>query len=370
MRNLRKSKKEEEKEEMSKKAERQKQTQSSRKITVKNRQRLTPEEEEEYQSLLKEEIEEKKKIEKEIEEGNSPNGKKAEKLRRGVCGICFENIVTQGVLDECPHTFCWECIKEWGEIENTCPCCKRRFHKIKRKLPRAESDSLLNPSKRKKKNSLPKGNTSNSKTKEEDEIEIQTKNQRTDDLSDDPILLNSLFREQLSNLVEFINSQPHIPRGIFQFIYGDSDSDSDSDEDDSEVVPERRLLNIRISESISQLVEEHTIPRNSRISFLIPVGSWDRNPFAESPRANANVRNSEEGKLEGENGNRVELERNERNNNENEDNPGSIHNDLINEEESSSENSVFTENSDSPSVEISDSSQSDDPDFTLSQHSE
>jgi len=49
------------------------------------------------------------------------------------CGICMEDIANQGLLDSCTHLFCIDCIKKWSESANTCPMCKKRFHKITEK---------------------------------------------------------------------------------------------------------------------------------------------------------------------------------------------------------------------------------------------
>src|SRR5690349_3298325 len=29
------------------------------------------------------------------------------------CGICFENVCTQGEIDSCRHPFCFDCIHKW-----------------------------------------------------------------------------------------------------------------------------------------------------------------------------------------------------------------------------------------------------------------
>ena len=38
-------------------------------------------------------------------------------------------------IDGCDHRFCFPCIAQWSERENTCPLCKHRFHKICRVHP-------------------------------------------------------------------------------------------------------------------------------------------------------------------------------------------------------------------------------------------
>ena len=35
-------------------------------------------------------------------------------------------------LDGCSHPYCFDCIAQWAERENTCPQCKSRFSEIKR----------------------------------------------------------------------------------------------------------------------------------------------------------------------------------------------------------------------------------------------
>lgn len=35
-----------------------------------------------------------------------------------------------GKLDACTHVFCFDCIKDWSDVTNECPLCKRRFNEI------------------------------------------------------------------------------------------------------------------------------------------------------------------------------------------------------------------------------------------------
>ncbi|KAL4858297.1 PHD and RING finger domain-containing protein [Chlorella vulgaris] len=55
------------------------------------------------------------------------------------CGLCYEEITVQGEIDSCNHRFCHPCIARWSEIENSCPFCKQRFKRLRRKrlAPRA-----------------------------------------------------------------------------------------------------------------------------------------------------------------------------------------------------------------------------------------
>lgn len=38
-----------------------------------------------------------------------------------------------GELDACRHRFCFPCISKWAAIENSCPFCKQRFARLRRK---------------------------------------------------------------------------------------------------------------------------------------------------------------------------------------------------------------------------------------------
>ncbi|KAG6547811.1 hypothetical protein Mapa_010626 [Marchantia paleacea] len=45
-----------------------------------------------------------------------------------ICGICLNGSCNEkGNLDCCKHTFCFQCIMDWGEKETKCPICKQRF---------------------------------------------------------------------------------------------------------------------------------------------------------------------------------------------------------------------------------------------------
>jgi hypothetical protein len=50
-------------------------------------------------------------------------------------------------VDGCDHSFCFDCIAEWSNRENTCPLCKSRFNKITRclPLPRAKRGEKARP---------------------------------------------------------------------------------------------------------------------------------------------------------------------------------------------------------------------------------
>ena len=47
------------------------------------------------------------------------------------CPICLSTIRKRVVLDNCVHTFCFDCIHEWGtRFCNNCPFCKTPFTSI------------------------------------------------------------------------------------------------------------------------------------------------------------------------------------------------------------------------------------------------
>ena len=41
------------------------------------------------------------------------------------CGICLEKFVNCTALVECTYSFCFACIMQWFEINDSCPLCKR-----------------------------------------------------------------------------------------------------------------------------------------------------------------------------------------------------------------------------------------------------
>ena len=49
------------------------------------------------------------------------------------CCICLDEIAINSItqLDSCTHTYCHPCIDKWvKEVENKCPQCKQKIHKI------------------------------------------------------------------------------------------------------------------------------------------------------------------------------------------------------------------------------------------------
>ncbi|KAL0489434.1 E3 ubiquitin-protein ligase [Acrasis kona] len=57
----------------------------------------------------------------------------AEPIVHDECSVCYENILDQGLLDCCQHSFCKDCITTWSKESNACPVCKQRFSTIKNK---------------------------------------------------------------------------------------------------------------------------------------------------------------------------------------------------------------------------------------------
>lgn len=49
------------------------------------------------------------------------------------CGICFEEEYSFiGKSDVCNHSYCYDCIVRWSDINNSCPYCKRKINHIKK----------------------------------------------------------------------------------------------------------------------------------------------------------------------------------------------------------------------------------------------
>jgi hypothetical protein len=46
------------------------------------------------------------------------------------CAICLERPKNQTTLDGCAHVYCFDCIKSWSRLNNVCPLCKSKFHKL------------------------------------------------------------------------------------------------------------------------------------------------------------------------------------------------------------------------------------------------
>lgn len=68
--------------------------------------------------------------------------KEVEEARRD-CAICLDEIEVRGVIDCCSHSFCFDCISMWGKKQRTCPCCKRKWRRVKRakKTPKKKANN-------------------------------------------------------------------------------------------------------------------------------------------------------------------------------------------------------------------------------------
>jgi len=116
------------------------------------------------------------------------------------CSICLDVPSRMDVttLNNCEHLFCFECIDQWAERENTCPLCKVRFTEIERvhKPP---------PSKRRKKGSGGKrGKSAATRATKK----IKTRDQAAD-LPDNP----------LATLFESMEASGAMPRSIAELIF-------------------------------------------------------------------------------------------------------------------------------------------------------
>lgn len=71
------------------------------------------------------------KLKKPPPESSLPKKKKA-RTETSCCTICMGVPKSSELasIDGCSHTFCFECIQEWSDRENSCPNCKVRFGRI------------------------------------------------------------------------------------------------------------------------------------------------------------------------------------------------------------------------------------------------
>lgn len=53
---------------------------------------------------------------------------------RAVCGICWDSPKRFGLLENCPHAFCLDCIREWRSTDCTsrrvCPLCRTESYLV------------------------------------------------------------------------------------------------------------------------------------------------------------------------------------------------------------------------------------------------
>jgi hypothetical protein len=74
---------------------------------------------------------------------HTPLLKKASASADKNCGICLQDVATQGKLPSCEHLFCFDCIHRWSAVVNTCPLCKRRFTTIDKVVQRRLSKKQI-----------------------------------------------------------------------------------------------------------------------------------------------------------------------------------------------------------------------------------
>jgi len=78
---------------------------------------------------LKKLIEDKRENQKGSVSKNIQNGE--QESNEKTCAICLSDITEDlAKLDSCLHIFCFTCIKDWADVTNECPLCKRRFSEI------------------------------------------------------------------------------------------------------------------------------------------------------------------------------------------------------------------------------------------------
>ena len=47
------------------------------------------------------------------------------------CPICFENLNDKKIITlRCKHRICFECLKEWNKVKNTCPICREPIKRV------------------------------------------------------------------------------------------------------------------------------------------------------------------------------------------------------------------------------------------------
>lgn len=84
----------------------------------------------------------KKKLKKPI------NNKELELSLSTTCSICLEQITNLANPNCCNHDFCRDCLIKWSkECSNTCPLCKKSFHKIYIYEKNKRIEILINPKK-------------------------------------------------------------------------------------------------------------------------------------------------------------------------------------------------------------------------------
>lgn len=52
------------------------------------------------------------------------------RARQVECAICMEVCHDYIGRIQCSHVYCFKCIREWTDVKNKCPTCKRKISKI------------------------------------------------------------------------------------------------------------------------------------------------------------------------------------------------------------------------------------------------
>ncbi|CAD8140503.1 unnamed protein product [Paramecium octaurelia] len=67
------------------------------------------------------------------------------------CVICLNLMSNQVFLDQCNHSFCFECIRKWSEKNHQCPYCRTMFSSFHQKnveskmiIKRFEASTIVN----------------------------------------------------------------------------------------------------------------------------------------------------------------------------------------------------------------------------------
>jgi hypothetical protein len=47
-----------------------------------------------------------------------------------LCPLRYDSFASPAALDGCGHRFCLECVLQWSENHNQCPCCRQEFVQV------------------------------------------------------------------------------------------------------------------------------------------------------------------------------------------------------------------------------------------------
>lgn len=76
----------------------------------------------------------KRKLRKLVTSNRHSLAKMPPEQQAKTCAICLDEVKgpDQAELDSCQHAFCFVCINQWVQSENSCPLCKQEITKITR----------------------------------------------------------------------------------------------------------------------------------------------------------------------------------------------------------------------------------------------